>query len=400
MDGLQLNSSVVPPTILFFGNDWSAENRTSSHQIARWLAKRYQVFYLECPGLRAPKSSGRDLKKIWSKLVRYFRGPRAVPEGLTVWTLLQLPLHRFRIVRALNRTVIRSSLRWLMWRRRIRNPITWFMIPHLPAIAGKIGERLCVYYCIDDYASLPDVNESAVRSMDEEMTRNANLVFVAAETLLASKRCQNPNTHVSPHGVDLEHFARARADRATPPADIAGILRPIVGFLVDYLAGQRPQWQFVMIGRVAVPSQDVPQRANIHFLGARSYDTLPDYGCQFDVAIIPYRLTKQVINANPIKLREYLAMGKPIVSVSTPEIDKYSDVVRIARSKEDFLAYLDALVASPPSSAEIAAFAQRVEPESWDTRLRAVMNIVSAYMNELPNTARITNSSITPSAAT
>src|SRR5207249_1228750 len=157
------------------------------------------------------------------------------------------------------------------------------------------GERLSVYYCIDDYAAMPGVDEAAIRAMDEEMTRKADLVFVAAATLLEPKRALNPNTRVSPHGVDLEHFARAHEAGAAPPPELTAPPRPVVGFfglieqwidldLVDYLAGQRPGWNFVMIGRVGIPSEQVPQRPNVHFLGPRPYDQLPRYGAGFDAA--------------------------------------------------------------------------------------------------------------------
>jgi glycosyltransferase involved in cell wall biosynthesis len=381
------------PPILYFGNDWSAENRTSSHHIARWLARGHKVYYIECPGLRAPKTSGRDFKKIGTKLARFVRGPRKVPEGLEVWTLLQVPLHRFGLVRRINRGLMRAALRWLMWSRKVRNPITWFMLPHLAPLVGTLGERLSVYYCIDDYSALPDVNEEAVRAMDEETTRKADLVFVASKTLLAAKRRLNPDTHVSPHGVDVEHFARARdGQTGQGPADTAGLPRPIIGFfgliekwidlgLVNYLAEQRPEWTFLMIGRVAVGPDQVPRRPNLHFLGVRPYETLPDYGRQFDVAIIPYHLTRQVLHANPIKLREYLAMGKPVVSVATPEIEKYADVVRLARSREEFLAQLDAAVADR-SAAEVERRVARVAAESWDARLWSVLDVVASRLRD------------------
>lgn len=380
-------------TILYFGNDWAAENRTSSHHIARWLAKRHRVYYLECPGLRAPKGSARDLKKIWSKFARFFRGPRTSVEGIRVWTLIQLPLHRFRIVRWLNRRLLLGAIRWLKYSQRVRHPIAWFMVPHLASVVGRMGERLSVYYCIDDYSALPDVNEAAVGAMDEEMTRRVDLVFVAAQTLLESKKQLNSTTRVSPHGVDLDHFARARDGTASPPGDICSLQRPIIGFfgliekwidldLVAYLAQQRPNWTFVMIGRVAVSEDGVPHRANIHYLGTRTYDQLPDYGSKFDAAIIPYRLTRQVINANPIKLREYLAMGKPVVSVSTPEIDKYADVVRIARTYEEFLHHLDEAVGRDSSPAEIARRIERVAREGWDARLETVMVAIEHELRE------------------
>src|SRR5262249_1845502 len=94
------------PAILYFGNDWFAENRLSSHHIARWLAGRFRVYYIECPGMRAPKSSSRDLRKIWAKLGRFLRGARPVEGGLKVRTLLQIPLHRFGLIRRLNRCFI------------------------------------------------------------------------------------------------------------------------------------------------------------------------------------------------------------------------------------------------------------------------------------------------------
>jgi glycosyltransferase involved in cell wall biosynthesis len=380
-------------TILFFGNDWFAENRTSSHQIARWLARGRQVYYIECPGLRAPKSSGRDLKKIWVKLGRFLRGAREVQEGLIVRTLLQLPFHRFAWVRRINKALLLATLRWLMWREGIHRPICWFMIPHLSSVVGHLNEGLSVYYCIDDYAALPDVDPIAVRAMDEELTRKADLVFVASDTLLPTKLALNPDTYVSPHGVDFDHFAQAQDVALAVPADIKDLPRPVIGFfglierwidldLVDFLADQRPHWTFLMIGRVAIPDDQVLRRPNIHYLGKRPYEDLPAYGKQFDAAIIPYRLTQQVLHANPIKLREYLAMGKPVVSVSTPEIDKYAEVDEIAGTREEFLAKLDKVLARGTSAQEIHPRMERVASESWDARLTEILDIVNRSRKE------------------
>jgi glycosyltransferase involved in cell wall biosynthesis len=374
-------------TILFFGNDWFAENRTSSHHIARWLARYYRVYYIESPGLRAPQRSGRDFKKIGVKLLRFFHGSRPTREGLKVRTLLQIPFHRFRVVKWVNRTLILLTIRWLLLRERISRPIAWFMVPHLSQVVGRLNESTSVYYCIDDYASLPGVNASAVKIMDEELTRRADVVFVASDTLLEAKQQLNPATFASPHGVDAEHFARAQDPGLSVPSDIAGLPGPVVGFfglierwinlgLVDYLAEQRPNWSFVLIGRVAVPDEELPRRPNIHYLGKKNYDDLPAYGRRFDAAIIPYHLNQQVYHANPIKLREYLAMGKPIVSVSTPEIDKYAEVVAIGRSNEDFLRKLDQALARPATEEEVGRRMARVAAETWDARLRRVMDVV------------------------
>jgi glycosyltransferase involved in cell wall biosynthesis len=380
-----------PPAILYFGNDWAAENRTSSHHVARWLAARYRVVYVECPGLRAPKGTARDLRKLVRKVRLALAGPRPQPEGLSVQTLLQIPLHRFELVRRANRGLVRLSLRLLLRRLGIRAPITWFVVPHLASVVGGLGERLSVYYCIDDYASLPDVDAAAVRGMDEELTRRADLVFVASGTLLESKRRLNPETHLAPHGVDFDHFVRAQDPGLPVPDDVAALPRPIVGFfglverwidldLVAWLAERRPRWTFLMIGRVAVPDAEVPKRPNLVYLGRRPYEALPAYGKAFAAAIIPYRLTPQVLHANPIKLREYLAMGKPIVSVSTPEIDRFAAHVRIGRTREELLAHLDAAVGTGLEPAEVEAQTALASTMTWDANLRRVMARVEARL--------------------
>jgi glycosyltransferase involved in cell wall biosynthesis len=375
------------PTIVYFGNDWSAENRTSSHHVARWLAKRYDVIYVESPGLRAPKGTGRDIKKLVAKVGLALRGPRPTPEGLHVQTMLQIPFHGSELVRRANRHLLVASLKLLLKMRGIERPITWFVVPHMAPVAGQLGEQLSVYYCIDDYAALPDVDVEAVRAMDETLTKRANLVFVASDQLLEKKRALNPHTHVSPHGVDYDHFVKAQDPTLQTPEDIAKLPRPIIGFfglierwieldLIKYMAEQRPHWSFLMIGRIAVPEAEVPRLPNIHYLGRRPYETLPAYGKAFDVAIIPYHLTQQVMNSNPIKLREYLAMGKPIVSVSVPEIDKFSDHVAIARTHQEYLAKVDEAVAQGLSAERVKRQTERASTMTWDANLRKVIAVV------------------------
>jgi glycosyltransferase involved in cell wall biosynthesis len=263
---------------------------------------------------------------------------------------------------------------------------------------------MSVYYCIDDYAALPGVNEDAIRRMDEDMTRKSDLVFVASATLFEQKHRLNPNTHVSPHGVDYNHFARAQSSDLALPKDTASLRGPVVGFfglierwidleLIDFLARERPQWTFLLLGRVAVSSEEIPKRPNIHLIGKRPYEALPAYGKQFDAAIIPYRLNRQTMHANPIKLREYLAMGKPIVSVRTPEIEKYADVVALAGSPEEFLTQLDAALAKPLPPDEIQRRMDRVASESWDSRLQQVLDFV---VNHRPKSSSNNGSRTSP----
>jgi glycosyltransferase involved in cell wall biosynthesis len=371
------------PTIVYFGNDWSGENRTSSHHIALQLSKTHRVIYIECPGLRAPSGSKRDVRKLFSKLAKGIAPPKRVSPSLDVYTLIQIPLHRFRSVRRFNQWITKLVVRRILRRQHVKDFITWFTVPHVASLAKNLGEQAVIYYCIDDYAALPGVNAQVVKDMDERLTRRADLVFVASQTLLKSKADLNGRTYLSPHGVDVNHFHAAQ-EAGEIPADVSTLAHPIVGFfglieawidldLVEYLAQRRPNWTFVMIGRVAVLHSGTNACPNVLLLGARPYVALPAYGRAFDAAIIPYHLTQQVLHANPLKLREYLAMGKPIVAVRTPEIDQFADVVRVADTREEFLAHLDFVLTNPDSPAEIERRLGRVAESSWETRIRTVL---------------------------
>jgi glycosyltransferase involved in cell wall biosynthesis len=383
----------LEPTIIYFGNDWFAENRTSSHHVARELARRHRVIYVECPGLRAPQGSRRDFHKIgrlFLALWRFVRGGTKVDDNVTVVTLPQIPLHRFRVVRAVNHALSRVALRSFMFCHRIRRPVAWFIAPHVAHLCGTLGEALSVYYCVDDFAAFPGMDADSIQKMDDELTRRADLVFVASDTLLERKRLLNAQVTHSPHGVDVDHFSKAARGEAALPAEIASLKKPVVGFfglienwidldLVAHLARNRPQYSFVMIGRVAVPESTLPRLPNLHFLGRRPYESLPDYGSGFDCCLIPYRLTRQVMHANPLKLREYLAMGKPVIAVSTPEIDQFADVVSIARSPGEFLDKLDEAVKNADTPAESARRLARVAPQSWEACVsRAWQRVTSA----------------------
>lgn len=366
------------PPVLYFGNDWFADNRTSSHHVARQLAARTEVLYVECPGLRAPEASSRDLGRIVRKLGRAFRPTVAVSDHLSVKTLVQWPAHRSALVSRFNRLWSRATVSWAR-RGREGAPVAWCTVPHVAGFIDGLGARAIVYHCIDDYSSLPGVDAAAVRAMDDRLTRLADLVIAASGPVYDSRRALNPNTMLVPHGVDFEHFATARTPLPVPPelVDLAG---PIVGFtglierwidvdLIGWLATEIPHATFVMIGRVAIPQDQLPTAPNLRWLGPRPYERLPGYGARFDAAIIPYRLNAQVHAANPLKLREYLSMGLPIVSVSTPEIDKFAAVVSITRSREAFRDALVAALAEPLTNDAVARRQAVAREGTWSARV-------------------------------
>ena len=375
--------------VVYFGNDWHAENRTSSHHVATRLAKRLPVLYVDSPGMRAPNTSGRDLRRAVRKLSAALRGPRRLPDGLWHCTVPQLPFRRIPGVDAFNRAFGRWAVRRALRLAGIRRRISWFVVPHPGFLAHRLGEELCVYYCIDDYAAHPGVDPGVIGARDEALSRTADVLFVAPPALLAAKRALNPNVVPAPHGVDLALFASA-ADPATPvPEPARNLSGPVVGYfgsihewidipLLEWLAVQRPHWSFLLVGHAHTSVEGLRRLPNVHLTGAQPYADLPGWAKAFDVAIIPYRLNRQVANANPLKLREYLATGKPVVSVRNPEIESFSRWVRIVDGRNAFLAALDDVLQGESAGAAQARMSS-VANHGWDRRVDdALVHVSSA----------------------
>lgn len=378
--------------IIYFGNDWSAENRTSSHHIAEGLAARARVLYIDTPGLRAPKATGRDLRKLYRKLISSARRPQQVGERMWRMSVPQIPFRRLPFVSRLNvalgKVLIKCALRHL----RFTQTVSWFAVPHPGFLANAFGESAVIYYCIDDYAALPDVDARAVAQMDAHLTRHADQIFVASSRMLEAKRPQKPSTVISPHGVDVELF-RTASDPALPIAPAAqGLQRPIIGFyglieewidldLIEALARQRPRWTFLMIGRLAVDATRLKALPNVVFTGPQPYRSLPNWAKAFDVAIVPYRLTRQVVNSAPLKLREYLATGVPVVAVPAPEIERHADLVRLARGPEEFIREIESALRND-TYADRARRIAAMSTMTWDARITDVITIVEHRLTE------------------
>jgi glycosyltransferase involved in cell wall biosynthesis len=372
--------------VIYFGNDWSAENRTSSHHIAERLAARTRVLYVDCPGLRSPKANARDMKKLWRKLVSAVRPPRSVAEGMWQISMPQVPFRRMPFVRRLNVALGKFLVGRALRRLGFGRTVSWFAVPHPGYLANAFDEAAVVYYCIDDYAALPDVDAPAIAAMDAHLTRCADQVFVASSVMLVAKQREKPTTVLAPHGVDVALF-RTASDRLLPIAPGASSLpRPVIGFyglieqwidldLIAELAERRPEWTFLMIGRLAVDPGRLKVMPNVVFAGPQPYRSLPAWAKAFDVAIIPYRMTRQVVNAAPLKLREYLATGKPIVAVPAPEIERFAGLVRIARGPEQFIREIEAALSSD-SDAERTRRIDATATMTWETRISDVVEIV------------------------
>lgn len=382
-------------SLVYFGSDWRAENRTSSHHIAHRLSRRIPLLYVDSPGMRAPNLSGRDVRKLVRTLRRAFALPTRIEPNLWLSTVPQLPFRSVPGVAWLNQRFARWALRRAIRHIGFERYLLWFSLPHPGFMAGKLGEQAVVYYCIDDYAAHPGVDPVTIQRCDDALTRAADWVFVAPPALMEAKRRLNKSVFFSPHGVDAELFARA-SDPATPrPAALPATTGPIVGFfgsvadwidigLIAKVARERPAYTVLLVGHVSTDVSELAALPNVQMVGAQPYDSLPNWASVFDVAVIPYRRNRQVMNANPLKLREYLATGKPVVSVSTPEVDRFAGLVSIAQSSEEFVSLVDQAIQEQDPAASRRRM-QSVAATSWESRVAETVAIVRDDMRRRSN---------------
>jgi glycosyltransferase involved in cell wall biosynthesis len=324
--------------------------------------------------------SGSDVRKIGSKLRRFaqnaVRGAEEVAQNLFVFTPLVLPLPYNRAAQIANRHIVKQTIALLRRQLDMSEFQLWTFLPTALPYVGTLGESLDVYYITDEFSQFSELDGGKVRAMERELCERADVVFCTANSLLEAKRPYNPETYLASHGVDHAHFSSAlRPDLGEAP-ELAALPRPILGFfglihdwidlsLLGYLAKARPQWSLVLIGGAKVDLGSLQGLPNVHLLGRKPYEELPRYCKSFSVGLIPFVINELTRHVNPIKLREYLSAGLPVVSTPLPECGYYRDHCHIASSPPEFLAAVERAVAedSPDGRRQRS---EAMESETWD----------------------------------
>jgi glycosyltransferase involved in cell wall biosynthesis len=252
---------------------------------------------------------------------------------------------------------------------------------------------MVIYHCVDEYSAFSGVPRDALMRMEQDLVRRADLVITSGERLRDERRGLNDNTHFVSHGVDVDHFAGALDPNVEIPTDIRSIARPIVGFfglLADWvdidmfrtIAMARPDWSVVLIGKAATETASLRGISNLHILGQKPYTALPGYCRAFDVGIIPFRVNELTVRANPLKLREYLAAGLPVVSTPLPEVARYDGLVRLASTADDFRHGIEAALAD---RSEVAR-RRRVDAmraEGWMARVEEISTLIAGRFDSV-----------------
>ncbi|SDC92092.1 glycosyltransferase [Actinokineospora iranica] len=379
----------APPYVCFSAQDWWYHNQAhSDFQLMRRVAEHRKVLLVNSIGLRMPTpgKSTQFLRRIARKagsVAKLVRRPLPDVPGYHVMTPLPIPFYGSAWARRLNATLVRAQVRAVCAVLRMRAPVIVATIPTAWDVVEPMPRRGLLFNRSDRHSAFPEADQGTIAALEDKLlTGSDHVLYVSRELQAEEAASTGDRAYFLDHGVDLRHFRR----RDTLPADLAAIPGPRIGFfgslddyLVDFdllerLAVEFPEASLVLIGDATLSMERFDKHPNVHWLGFRPYAEIPAYGSGFDVAIMPWLDNDWIKHANPIKLKEYLALGLAVVSSDFPEIRHYADRVRVAQGHD---AFVDAVRQTIDDGGASTMDDRRasVLPASWDSRARQLMDL-------------------------
>lgn len=358
------------------GSDWWYHNRGHfDFQVMRRLARTWPVLYVNSLGVRmpAPSDTRQFAGKIERKLKSLARGVSHIESNFWVYSPVSVPGETGQ---KLSGFALAPQIKLAARRAGITRPLLWAHCPAGADLIVDLAPVATVMQRTDRFESFPEGDPVLLSKQVALMKRASELVIYCAPHLMQEEAREVRRQLLVTHGVDVETFVAEGSKRAPGPADVAIIPKPRVGFIggIDAhtfdpnlfveTARNLPDVNFVMIGSCSLPEGWCPLQ-NVRFLGRKPYDVIARYMAAMDVLIMPWNRSDWIKACNPIKLKEYLAVGRPVVTTDFPALDGWRDLVRVADGAGEWTTAIRAALeqAYDPSAAR-----ERVAGESWDAK--------------------------------
>ena len=275
--------------------------------------------------------------------------------------------------------VMKEMTRQLFQEHNINEYVFWYYTPMALKFTDHFNPVASVYDCMDELSAFKGAH-TQLSMLEKELFQNVDLVFTGGQSLYEAKCGQHPAVYAFPSSIDASHFGKARTN-VIDPEDQASIPHPRLGFfgviderfdseLLDQMAAKRPDWQFIMIGPdVKIDPESLPKHPNIHYLGPKKYNELPDYLAGWDIALLLFARNDSTRFISPTKTPEYLAAGKPVISTSIRDVVRpYGELklVEITDTADEFIQAAEKIMARSPESDWLNRVDAFLENISWD----------------------------------
>jgi glycosyltransferase involved in cell wall biosynthesis len=257
-----------------------------------------------------------------------------------------------------------------------------------------------IYYVSDEYSF--STTEVEVSATERHVLRSVDQVYLTSPALMEKRGAFNPNTEFLPMGVDYQKFSTPVPE----PDDLRGIPYPRVGYMghlkrmLDWpllleLSTAHPEWSFVFVGpkgphpEIDVLLEKMSLLPNVHFLGGKPTKGLGAYPQHFDVCLMPYVIDDYTRYVYPLKMHEYLAGGKPVVSSPIRSVQDFKHIIAMARDRGEWSRAIEAALSAGENTPDQRARRQRIARDyDWDGLVaRMVCTITKGLGIDVPDAA-------------
>lgn len=377
-----------PGFVWFAAQDWWYHNQAhSDFQLMRQVSLGRPVLVVNSLGLRMPTpgksthASRRVLRKARS-IAKTVRRPVPDQPGFHVMTPILIPAYGDTRLARLNARLVRAQVRLVARMVGVgSSPHIGVTIPTAWPVVEPMRRSSLIFNRSDLHSAFPEADGQWVAGLEHRlMERSDRVLYVSHELMERDRPVVGDRAVFLDHGVDIDHF---RPDGDIDP-EVAAVPRPRLGFfggLDDYVvdmellrrtAVENPDLSLVLVGDATCPMDELTKLPNVHWLGFRPYASIPALGRGFDVALMPWLDNEWIRFANPIKLKEYLALGLPVVTTSYPEVDAYRDHVVVAEDRSAFPELARAALDGESDPARLRDF---VLSSSWASRARQLVGV-------------------------
>jgi glycosyltransferase involved in cell wall biosynthesis len=367
------------PSLLVFADDWGRHPSSCQHLIKRMLPD-YRVWWVNTIGMRPPQINLATMRRGMEKLRHWTTKEQREderPANLNVVNPRMWPWFRRRHDRSLNRRLLLRTLTPLV--KSMPQPVV--AVTTLPIVADLVGllpvERW-LYYCVDDFSVWPGLDQAAMARMDQELIRKVDRVVAVSDTLRESLFKDSGDVPLLTHGVDLEFWREPQG--ASALSVIEGLETPLVVFwgvidrrmdteFVERLANDMTSGTILLVGPQDNPDPDLLKLPRVVSLPPMPHEQLPALAAAAAVLVMPYQDIAVTRAMQPLKLKEYLATGRPAVVRNLPSVAAWSDSLDAVDTAGQFSAAVRLrLVEGTTAKQQLAR--KRLIDESWDAKAR------------------------------
>jgi len=374
-----LQTIIEQRDILFFSTMKMTDLPTRKQRIASILAENNRVVYIDPPVTMLGKMKSE-----------YAPTMPDLPEGNGL-TSLQLPVLwpfglKYSLLHTLNELRVAHTLaRWCK-KNHFHPTLLWTYLVDFPGVYATFPDAVLVYDCVDDHAVYGGLrSKTYIRQLENRLLKNADVCFCTSELLRERLSRVKPDVRLITNGVDLALFQKPPG---SVPDDIAAVPKPIFGYfgaikswfdidLVKQAALQFPHYSFVLVGPYDETIRKQAEHfSNLYWLGKKDYTTAPSYIQQFDVCMIPFLQNELTLSVSPLKFYEYMAMGKPVISIPMEQLQPYASDCVLYQDQAQFLQYLPGMLLDNDSS-KVTRRQQIAQSNDWHQKFTTMFTLVN-----------------------